>query len=437
MFRGHPKGLVPLFITEAFERFCFYGVRAIVLLYMWTATANGGIGWSKAYAIDFFATYLLTAYIGTIIGGWIADRYWGQRRAIYVGGLLMAAGYFTLATGGVASLYTGLALVCLGNGFFKPCVTTIFGSLYKQGDPARDSGYSLFYMGINLGAMIGPVACGSFTGFFRFSLGFMVAGFAMLVALGIFFAGRKTLGEIGLKPKAKVAGESHEPLTSSDKRRLGVVLFLTVFIMFFFAAFEQGSALIPYYGQEFTRRMLGSFEFPVAWFQSLNPFFVITLGPVMAWVWSALKKRQIELSILHKFAIGFCAAALSFVVMYGATVELGSSGSSSILWIVLGTMVMTLGELCITPILWSAVSRITPKRFLSMMMAVTLMGIGFGYKIGGKLGALIEVYTPQQIFLGIGALSLLFMLVALIFNGTIERLTHGTSKKKRRLAAEL
>jgi len=348
----------------------------------------------------------------------------------------MAAGYFTLAIGGVTSLYAGLGLVCLGNGFFKPCVTTIFGGLYDKGDPARDGGYSLFYMGINLGAMLGPFACGSFTGFNRFSLGFIVAGFAMLVAISVFFLGRKTLGEIGLKPKARLAGERHEPLTSSDKRRLGVVLFLTVFIMFFFAAFEQGSALIPYYGQEFTRRMIGSFEFPVAWFQSLNPFFVITLGPVMAWVWSVFKKRKVELSILHKFAIGFFAAALSFVVMYGATIELGRSGSSSILWIVLGTMVMTLGELCITPILWSAVSRITPKRFLSMMMAVTLMGIGFGYKLGGKLGALIDTYTPQQIFIGIGALSLLFVLVALIFNGTVERLTHGSSKK-RRLTAEL
>lgn len=436
MFRGHPKGLVPLFITEAFERFCFYGVRSIVLIYMWTAVASGGLGWSNAYAIDFFGTYLFAAYLGTIIGGWVADRFWGQRRAIYFGGLLMAAGYFTLAIGGEASLYAGLGLVCLGNGFFKPCVTTIFGGLYSKGDPARDGGYSLFYMGINLGAMIGPFACGSFTGFSRFSYGFTVAGVAMLLSLAVFFAGRKTLGEIGLKPKAKVAGESHEPLTASDKRRLGVVLFLTVFVMFFFAAFEQGSALIPYYGQEFTRRMIGSFEFPVAWIQSLNPFFVITLGPVMAWIWSSFKKRQVEWSIMHKFAVGFFAAALSFVVMYGATVELGKVGSSSILWIALGTMVMTLGELCITPILWSTVSRITPKRFLSLMMAVTLMGIGFGYKLGARVGALIGTHTPQEIFLGVAGASLLFTLIALIFNGTIERLTTGASKK-RRLAAEL
>lgn len=194
--------------------------------------------------------------------------------------------------------------------------------------------------------------------------------------------------------------------------------------------------MIPYYGQEFTRRMVGSFEFPVAWIQSLNPFFVITLGPVMAWVWSAFKKRQIEWSILHKFAVGFFLAGLSFIVMYGATVELGRFGSSSILWIVFGTMVMTLGELCITPILWSNVSRITPKRFLSLMMAVTLMGIGVGYKLGARIGAMIGTHTPQEIFLGVAAASLLFTVIALIFNGTIERLANGTSKK-RRLAAEL
>lgn len=432
MFRGHPKGLVPLFITEAFERFCFYGVRSIVLIYMWTAVASGGIGWSSAEAIDFFGTYLFSAYIATILGGWVADRFWGQRRAIYVGGLMMAAGYFVLAIGGVGSLYGGLALVCAGNGFFKPCVTTIFGSLYEKGDPARDGGYSLFYMGINLGAMIGPFACGSFMGPERFSLGFMVAGCGMFAAMLVFFWGRKTLGEIGLKPKKRLETDRHEPLTVDDKKRLGVVVLLTVFIMFFFAAFEQGSALIPYYGQEFTRRMIGGFEFPVAWFQSFNPFFVILLGPVMAWVWSAFKKRKTEWTISHKFALGFFVASLSFLVMFLATLEDAKSGSSSILWVIFASMVLTVGELCITPILWSTVSRITPKRFLSMMMAVTLTGIGFGYRLGGKVGALIGSHTPMEIFLGVAAVSFAFTFIALGLNRLVENMTHGESRPKKK-----
>lgn len=438
MFRGHPKGLTPLFITEAWERFCFYGVRSILPLYMTGAAIAGGLGWSDGFALKIYGWYLFFAYIATIIGGWVADRYWGQRRSIYVGGVLMSMGYFLLAFNTSKTFVGGLACIALGNGFFKPCVTSIFGCLYKPEDPARDSGYSLFYMGINLGAMIGPFACGSFMGPAKYSLGFMVAGAAMLVALVVFLRGRHTLGDVGIKPQKRAPNEVREPITKSERKKLGVVVVLSLLIMFFFIAFEQGGGLISLYTKENTRRMIGGFEIPVPWFQSLNALFVIVLGPLMAWMWSSFVKRGINWTVCYKFALGFFLTGTSFLVMMGAAREYMMTNSSSMLWLVFFNILVTGGELCLTPILWSNVSRITPTRFISIMMATTLTCIGVGFWFAGQVGALIESFSAMQIFTGLTITMFVLVVVALGFNGVVERLTHDRIRRKKgQLAADL
>ena len=274
---GHPRGLFLLFGTELWERFSYYAMRAILVLYLTDTTMNGGLGWSTKDALDLYGIYTGLVYITPLIGGYLADNYLGQRRSILLGGALMAIGQFTLALpadalglGSLHTFYLGLALLIAGNGLFKPNISTMVGDLYNEGDNRRDGAFTIFYMGINLGALLAGVVSGSVTNSFGWKAGFVAAGIGMLMSLvmQLTFA-QSWLGDIGREPAAKRAlanqkSTKKQPLTKEEVDRIKVILVMSLFTIVFWAGFEQAGGLMNIYTQQYTDRMIGSFEVPAS-----------------------------------------------------------------------------------------------------------------------------------------------------------------------------
>ncbi|MFA0078616.1 peptide MFS transporter, partial [Vibrio artabrorum] len=384
---GHPRGLFLLFSTELWERFSYYAMRAILVLFLTDTTINGGLGWSTKDALDLYGIYTGLVYVTPLIGGWIADNYLGQRKSILIGGVLMALGQFTLALPNgfigldqVHALYLGLALLISGNGMFKPNISTMVGDLYQEGDNRRDGAFTIFYMGINLGALLGGLISGAAVDSFGWKAGFLAAGIGMVISLIMQITmAQSWLGNIGSEPaaaRAKALNKSKEkaPLTKEEFDRLKVILIMGLFVIVFWAGFEQAGGLMNIYTQEYTDRMIGSFEVPAAWFQSLNPFFIITLAPLIAAFWVKLGKREPNSPV--KFAVGLFFLAIGFVCMMGAVMEQGGdlTAKTSMLWLVGAFFFHTLGELCLSPIGLSLVTKLAPLRLASLMM-----GAWFGF----------------------------------------------------------
>lgn len=384
---GHPRGLFLLFSTELWERFSYYAMRAILVLFLTDTTLNGGLGWSTKDALDLYGIYTGLVYITPLIGGWIADNYLGQRKSILIGGLLMALGQFTLALPNgfigldqVNALYLGLALLISGNGMFKPNISTMVGDLYQEGDNRRDGAFTIFYMGINLGALLGGLISGAAVDSFGWKAGFLAAGIGMVISLIMQMTmAQSWLGNIGSVPaaaRAKALNKSKEktPLTKEEFDRLKVILVMGLFVIVFWAGFEQAGGLMNIYTQQYTDRMIGDFEVPAAWFQSLNPFFIITLAPLIAAFWVKLGKREPNSPV--KFAMALFFLALGFVCMMGAVMEQGGdlTVKTSMLWLVGAFFFHTLGELCLSPIGLSLVTKLAPLRLASLMM-----GAWFGF----------------------------------------------------------
>ena len=382
-FFGHPRGLFLLFGTELWERFSYYAMRAILVLYLTDATLDGGLGWSTKDALDLYGIYTGLVYITPLIGGWLADNYLGQRRSILIGGALMAVGQFTLAMpadmlglGTVHTFYLGLALLIAGNGLFKPNISTMVGDLYQEGDNRRDGAFTIFYMGINLGALLAGVIAGSVTDEFGWKSGFIVAGIGMLISLVMQMSlAQSWLGDIGREPAAKrdlaiKKSSKKEPLTKEEFDRIKVILVMSLFTIVFWAGFEQAGGLMNIYTQQYTDRMIGGFEVPAAWFQSLNPFFIITLAPLLAVLWVKLGKREPNSPV--KFALAMFFLALGFLCMVGAVMEQGGDTTvkTSMLWLVGAFFFHTLGELCLSPIGLSLVTKLAPLRLASLMLSL-------------------------------------------------------------------
>ncbi len=406
---GHPRGLFLLFGTELWERFSYYAMRAILVLYLTDTTINGGLGWSTKDALDLYGTYTGLVYITPLIGGYLADNYLGQRRSILIGGALMAIGQFTLALpadalglGSLHTFYLGLALLIAGNGLFKPNISTMVGDLYQEGDNRRDGAFTIFYMGINLGALIAGVVSGSVTTEFGWKAGFVAAGIGMLISLVMQMAlAQSWLGDIGREPAAKrdlaiKKSAQKEALTKEEVDRIKVILVMSLFTIVFWAGFEQAGGLMNIYTQQYTDRMIGSFEIPAAWFQSLNPFFIITLAPVLAVLWVKLGKREPNSPV--KFALAMFFLALGFLCMVGAVVEQSGDTSvkTSMLWLVGAFFFHTLGELCLSPIGLSLVTKLAPLRLASLMMgawfgcnAIANYVAGYVGSHVGELGAML------------------------------------------------
>lgn len=437
-FFGHPRGLFLLFGTELWERFSYYAMRAILVLYLTDATLDGGLGWSTKDALDLYGIYTGLVYITPLIGGWLADNYLGQRRSILIGGALMAVGQFTLAMpadmlglGTVHTFYLGLALLIAGNGLFKPNISTMVGDLYQEGDNRRDGAFTIFYMGINLGALLAGVIAGSVTDEFGWKSGFIVAGIGMLISLVMQMSlAQSWLGDIGREPAAKrdlaiKKSSKKEPLTKEEFDRIKVILVMSLFTIVFWAGFEQAGGLMNIYTQQYTDRMIGGFEVPAAWFQSLNPFFIITLAPLLAVLWVKLGKHEPNSPV--KFALAMFFLALGFLCMVGAVMEQGGDTTvkTSMLWLVGAFFFHTLGELCLSPIGLSLVTKLAPLRLASLMMGAWFGCNAIANYVAGYVGSHVGELGAFAIFSGIAVTAIISGIILLLFSNTLVRWMHG------------
>ncbi|CAM2833536.1 peptide MFS transporter [Vibrio rarus] len=443
---GHPRGLFLLFSTELWERFSYYAMRAILVLYLTDTTINGGLGWSTKDALDLYGIYTGLVYITPLIGGFIADNYLGQRKSVLIGGVLMALGQFSLALpmgtfglDGQTSFYLGLTLLIIGNGLFKPNISTMVGDLYAEGDHRRDGAFTIFYMGINLGALLAGIIAGSAANAYGWNTGFLVAGIGMMFSVMLQLTlSHSWLGDIGVVPAAKKANASNlhkkAPLTKQEVDRLKVILVLGLFVIVFWAGFEQAGGLMNIYTQQYTDRLIGTFEVPAAWFQSLNPLFIMLLAPLLAAVWVKMGKKEPTSPVKFAFALFFLA--VGFVFMVGAALQQGGDigVKTSMGWLIGAYFFHTLGELCISPIGLSMVTKLAPLRLASL-----LMGAWFGFNaianyVAGLIGSHVGDFGAVAIFGGIAIAAVICGIVLLFMSNTLVRWMHGAESTSNRAA---
>lgn len=455
-FLGHPKGLFLLFGTELWERFSYYAMRAILVLYLVDrAQAEGGfgLGFSNADALRLYAWFTALVYITPLVGGWLADNFLGQRRSIVLGGALMAAGHFLLGTPHawvpgmeLFVFYLGLAVMVAGNGLFKPNISTMVGDLYQPGDNRRDGAFTIFYMGINVGAFLSGIVVGTVVAMWdgNWQVGFICAGIGMLLSLVIQVAwAQRLLGDIGKEPAAardrrvnqRTAGQ-RAPLTAVERDRLKVILVLGLFTIVFWAGFEQAGGLMNIYTNEFTNRMLGGFEVPTTWFQSLNPLFIVVFAPVIASIWVRLGPR--EPTSPMKFALGLGLLGVGFLFMVGAVLEQGGDHTvkTSMMWLVGAYFFHTLGELCLSPIGLSMVTKLAPLRLASLMMGAWFGFIAMANYLAGFIGSLIghgdeasQVENAMSIFGGLAAAAMLAGLALYFMADWLVTWMHGAEDR--------
>lgn len=470
---GHPVGLFVLFFTEMWERFSYYGMRALLVLYLISEVIsdNPGLGWSSGEAGELYGTYTMLVYITPILGGIIADKLLGYRKAIMVGAVLMTLGHVSLAFEPMPAFYLGLGLLIIGNGFFKPNISSIVGQLYtEKTKDKKDSGYTIFYQGINVGAFLGSILCGYLGENFGWHYGFGLAGIFMFIGLIQFKLAQNMFGEIGLAPKKadkkndladgqKVVPKKKEKLTKVESQRLAVVGVLAFFSIFFWAAFEQAGTSMNIFASKYTDRSLdgaavnvfrylgaiisalpvgiltwlfiGMYksvgklypkalaftglsvlilwgiigymvydqfqdkdpEVPATWFQSLNALFIFTLAPLFSMLWQALAKTKLNPNGPQKFSIGLILLGLGFIpmvigaqgIMAGASVE-----KVSMIFLTLAYLLHTMGELSLSPVGLSYVSKLSPPRLLGLMFGIWFFASAMGNKLAGSLSTYME-----------------------------------------------
>ncbi|QOI99756.1 MAG: MFS transporter [Phycisphaeraceae bacterium] len=428
------------------------GERPFVLRVQ-TNRGQSGMNWTKERAGSLMAWYTGLVYLTPIIGGVLADRFLGTHRCLLIGGAVIAAGHFVLMGENETTLYLGLALVIIGTGFFKSNVSTMVGQLYKDGDGRRDAGFTIFYMGINLGAFIGPLICGWLRVNHSWSLAFGAAGFGMVLGLIQYVIGRpKHLAGIGLPPSAHASvGQKlleDKPLTREDKQRIGVIFIMAFFVIFFWAAFEQAAGSMVYFGNERTDRTLPSWlsflvaepapgeppMWPAEWLNSVNPLMILVLAPIFASVWVRLATRGKEPSTPAKFAIGLITLGIGFLFMvFGSFAGEGGVKVSPV-WIMGAFFLHTCAELCLSPVGLSMVTKLAPVKLASMLMGVWFVSNFFANFIAAKLTGAVDKIAETG-FLGIpgyaGFFSIFviapcaagFVLIFLV--PTLKRMMHG------------
>ncbi|HAS45471.1 MAG TPA: MFS transporter [Microscillaceae bacterium] len=394
-FLGHPVGLAVLFFTEMWERFSYYGMRAILVLFIISPIEKGGLGWSNVEALALYGWYTMMVYVMGIPGGILADRWLGQKKMVMVGGLILCIGHGVLAIQNINAFYAGLVLIVIGVGGLKPNISTIVGGLYKDSDPRRDRGFTLFYIGINLGAFLSSLIVPIVADKFGWHYGFGLAGIGMLFGQILFIWGQKYLTGVGdYKPPVKIEGSNqNKPLTKIEKDRL-VVLFLSfIIIIVFWGAFEQAGGLMNIYAQNKIDRFLFGWEVPAGVFQAANSFFIITLGVSVAGFWAMRQRKGKESSSLFKMAIGTIIMGFGFFAMAAASVQAGSEpfGKGVMIWLILAYLLHTIGELCLSPVSLSFITKLAPARYASIMMGVYFAFTGFGNKVAGLVGESSQV----------------------------------------------
>ena len=455
--KGHPKGLYLLFFTEMWERFSYYGMRAILILYLTKKLMEGGLGMNEKDAMLLYGYFAGFVYFTPLIGGWLADRYLGKRLAVTIGGITMMLGQFTLfALNSTMGLYIGLLLLIIGNGFFKPNISTLVGGLYKEGDSRRDAAFTIFYMGINLGAMIAPLVIGVVTDnmfattnedgsiAYGYRYGFLVSGLGMLLGQVIFnLLGPKFLGDLGTKPVGAVSDsstsekvqsinpETREVLNEKQEReRISVIFILLIFAVFFWAGFEQAGSSLSLYTDKFIDRSIGSFEIPTSWFQSVNPLFIVTLAPLFTLFWASPIGRRLTTPV--KMGVGMIILGAGFLFMIGAVAERSANGDvndvnnkAALMWLIMTYLLNTIGELCISPVGLSVVTKLSPPKLASVLMAVWMLSSSFANFLGGFIAAYVETMGAGEVFTYIAGFVSVCGVLLILLNKVILKLMHG------------
>ncbi|MFU8691538.1 peptide MFS transporter [Rossellomorea sp. FS2] len=425
--KKHPPGLYLLFATEAWERFSYYGMRAILVLYLTATAVNGGLGTDKTTAISLYGTFTSAVYLTPIIGGYLTDRFLPRRTAITIGGVLMALGNFSIFLHqSMGALYLGLALLIIGNGFFKPNISTIVGELYHINDPKRDGAFTIFYMGVNLGAFVAPLV----VGLMDYRYGFLTAAIGMVVGQVLFNAlGNKYLGDIGKESAKKVQQHtqavSKAPLTKQEVRRTIAIVILAVITIAFWTAFEQAGSSLTLFTEENIDRHLGDFIIPTEWFQSLNSLFIMLLAPVMSMLWFKLSQtKNGDFKTPTKMGMGLITVGLGFLVLIPAVVMVGDDSQVRVnmLFMVFTYFLHTLAELMISPVGLSMVSRLSPLKLTSVLMGVWLASSA----VANKLASVLATYTQSlgyfDIFGLIGIVTIVLGVIVLFVSKPIAKL---------------
>ena len=427
---GHPRGLSVLFFTEMWERFSYYGMRAILILYMVAPVADGGLGYSTARAASIYGWYTMLVYAMAIPGGLLADRVTGYYKAVLIGGIVIAAGHFSMAFATVETFFIGLALIVCGTGLLKPNVSTMVGTLYPPGDPRRDSGFSIFYMGINVGAMSAPIVCGWLGQRVAWHLGFAAAGVGMIFGLIQYLLGKKHLPQTDpttQQPANPATPQHRDPVTTSDEyRRIGAISILFLFAIVFWGAFEQAGSSLTLFAERYTRLTLLGFSFPSSWFQVEQPLFVLILAPLFAWMWVRLGSRQP--SSATKFAMGLLLVGIGFLVLVPAAAHAQGTGERvSPAWLTSLYLIHTFGELCLSPVGLSLVTKLAPRQIGGLMMGAWFLATAFGNKLAGWVASYFDVIPVWRLFLYVAITTALASAVLFVFVKPFRRLSGEAS----------
>jgi POT family proton-dependent oligopeptide transporter len=427
---GHPRGLSTLFFTEMWERFSYYGMRAFLILYMTASVANGGLGFDVRHAATVYGNYVGAVWFTPIFGGLIADWLLGQYRSVLLGGSIIALGHFTLAFKSLTTFYAGLVLIVIGTGLLKPNVSTIVGSLYEPGDARRDAGFSVFYMGINLGAFIGPLIAGGLAQKVNWHLGFAIAGVGMVLGLIQYVLGKRHLdtglARLASRPKpANTANGNRGGFTTDEWKRIAVIFVLFVFASIFWGAYEQAGSTLNLFGDRYTNNVAFGFAFPSSWYVSVQALFVILLAPVIAWVWFRLGPRQP--SVPTKFGLALLLAGLAFLLLVpaGTAAQSGAAIKVSPWWLVGAYFIEEWGELSLSPVGLSAVTKLAPVRIVSLMMGVFFLSNSLGNKLAGWTAGFFTTMPLDKLFGAVAAVCLVTALVMFVLVRPVKSLMGG------------
>ncbi len=493
---GQPIGLYILFLTEMWERFSYYGMRALLVLYMTTATVGdergAGLDWTSQEALALYGWYTMLVYVMSIPGGMIADKLIGQKKAVLWGAVILCLGHGVLVLTDIWAFYTGLGLVILGVGLLKPNISTMVGGLYKEGDIRRDKGFSIFYIGINLGSLLATLIVGLVVAKWGWHAGFGLAGIVMVLGLINYLYGQKYLKHVGnfvpsTGDENEISyGKLYGKLSSSPtqlvvtvillalsaygwytlgwgygllfifltaitallmmiykeldtqifKDRFLVLLLSFIMVIIFWGAFEQAGGLMNLYTETNTNRVLFGWEIPTVMFQSLNAGFIILFATAVAGYWAKRKLKGKEATSLFKMALGIIIMGFGFLFMVFAAMEFEKSGTSSMIWLVLAYFFHTIGELCISPVALSFITKLAPVKYASLLMGVYFAATGLGNKVAGIVGESASDFGEYAIFLGILVFTVIIGLLFIALLKPLKRLTRGAEDNERTMHEE-
>jgi POT family proton-dependent oligopeptide transporter len=474
---GHPRGLSTLFFTEMWERFSYYGMRALLVLFMTNAVTTGGMGMDDVTATAIYGLYTAAVYVVALPGGWIADRLLGLRRSVFWGGVVIALGHFTLAIPNIFAFYSGLSLIVIGTGLLKPNISAIVGDLYPEGGARRDAGFSIYYMGINIGGMMGPIVCGYLGEVIDWHLGFGAAGVGMVLGLVQYSLGGRHLGNAGeLRPESRSVESRRSAtrsllraaeaaagvglilwalqsmgvvhltllgfvdwagifivslaalyllyvvtlggLTMPEKKRVGVIAVCFVAAACFWSGFEQAGSSMNLFADRLTNRVIGGWEMPASWLQSVNGIFIILLAPLFSALWLWMGSRNP--SIPAKMGLGLIFLGLGFAVLAWGSANASLDSPVSPSWLVATYFFHTIGELCLSPIGLSSITRLSPARYVGQMMGIWFMGAALGNLVAGRVAGLIESLPLPQLFGAVTTFSAAAGLVLLVLSKPLK-----------------